>query len=329
MARFLIKRILLLPVLLLIFSIIAFALMQAPPGDFLTSYIAQLAATGTTVDQSQIDALQRMYGLDQPITVQYLKWIGSIVQGNLGLSLEWQRPNAELIGDRLLLTLALALSSLLFTWAIAIPIGILSATRQYSLIDHIFTLFNYVGLATPNFMLALILMWGAFHYFGISVTGLFSPEFVSAPWSWPRFVDLLKHIWLPMIILGTAGTAQIARIVRANLLDELKKPYTELARAKGMPEWKMVLKYPVRVAIAPVVSSIGWYLPQLFSGGLVVAVVMNLPTIGPLLLRALVSQDMHLAGTIVLIYCFLTVIGTMISDVLLALLDPRIELEGS
>lgn len=326
---FIIKRLLLLPFLLLVFSVIAFALIQAPPGDFLTSYIAELAAGGTSVDQAQIAALRSSYGLDQPIYVQYFKWVGNLIRGDLGVSLEWRRANSELIGERLLLTLLLTTFSLIFTWVVAIPIGILSATRQYSIFDYFFTVLNYIGLATPNFMLALLLMWLAFDRFGVGVTGLFSPQYADAPWSWPRFVDLLKHIWLPMIVLGTAGTAQIARVVRANLLDELGKPYSEMARAKGLPEWKLVLKYPTRVAIAPVVSTLGWYLPQLLSGGLVVAVVMSLPTIGPLLLRALVGQDMYLAGTIILIYCVLTVVGTLLSDILLAVLDPRIKMEGA
>jgi peptide/nickel transport system permease protein len=318
-----------MPFLLLVFSVIAFLLIQAPPGDFLTSYIAELAAGGTAIDQAQIDALRQMYGLDRPKHEQYLRWVGNLVRGNLGMSLEWRRPNAELIGERLFLTLMLSVSALLFTWAVAIPIGIFSAVRQYSFFDYVFTVVNYVGLATPNFLLALVLMWMAFSYFGVSVTGLFSPEYRSAPWSVGRFLDMLSHIWLPAIVLGAAGTAQIARIVRANLLDELKKPYAEMARAKGLPEWKMVLKYPTRIAISPVVSSIGWYLPQLFSGGLVVAVVMNLPTMGPLLLRALIGQDMYLAGTIILIYCVLTIVGTLLSDILLAVLDPRIRMEAS
>lgn len=329
MVQVVIKRLLLLPLLLFIFSVVAFLLIQAPPGDFLTSYVAELSAGGSSIDQAQIEALRQTYGLDQPLHVQYWRWISNVVRGDLGISLEWRRPNAELIGERLILTLALSISSLLFTWVVAIPIGILSATRQYSFLDYFFTVFNYFGLAIPNFLLALVLMWGAFQYFGLSVTGLFSSEYVSAPWSSARVVDLLKHLWLPMIILGAAGTAQIARIVRANLLDELRKPYAEMARAKGLAEWKLVLKYPTRIAISPVISSLGWYLPQLFSGGLVVAVVMNLPTMGPLLLRALVGQDMYLAGTIILIYCALTVIGTLISDLLLATLDPRIRMEGA
>jgi peptide/nickel transport system permease protein len=329
MLQYIIKRLLLLPLLLFIFSVIAFALVQAPPGDFLTSYIATLASSGSSVDAAQVEALKQTYGLDQPLYIQYLKWTGNILQGNLGMSLEWQRPNTELIGERLLLTVLLAGFSFIFTWLMAIPIGIISATRQYSIFDYAFSVLNYIGVATPNFMLALVLMWLAFSYFGISVTGLFSSEFVDAPWSWARVVDLLKHIWLPMIILGVEGTARLARVMRANLLDELKKPYMEMARAKGMPEWKLVLKYPVRLAINPLVSTMGWYLPALFSGSVVLATVMNLPTIGPLLLRALISQDMYLAGSIILIFCVLAILGTLISDILLAWLDPRIRVEES
>ncbi len=329
MHLYILKRLAVVPLLLFLFSVIAFALIQAPPGDFLTSYIAELAQGGSSLDQAQIDALRAQYGLDQPVYRQYLLWVGSLLKGDLGISLEWRRSNAELIGERLVLTLALTLFSLIFTWVVAIPIGIISATKQYSVTDYIFTVLNYIGLATPNFMLALVLMWIAFDRFGLSVTGLFSPEYAQAPWSWGRVGDLLSHIWLPMIILGVAGTAQIARVVRANLLDELSKPYTEMARAKGLPEWRLVLKYPTRVAIAPVVSTLGWYFPQLLSGGLVVSVVMSLPTIGPLLLRALVGQDMYLAGTIILIFCVLTVIGTLVSDILLAVLDPRIRMDGA
>jgi peptide/nickel transport system permease protein len=228
-----------------------------------------------------------------------------------------------------LLTVALGAFTFGFTWTVAIPIGILSATRQYSFLDYFFTVFNYIGVATPTFMTALVLMWLAFSYFGISVTGLFSPEYVDAPWTWGRVVDLLKHMWLPAVILGMDGTARLARVMRANLLDELKKPYMEMARAKGMSEFKLVLKYPVRLAINPLVSTIGWYLPLLFSGSVIVATVMNLPTIGPMLLRALTSQDMFLAGSIILVYCFLAIIGTLLSDILLVWLDPRIRMEAS
>jgi len=329
MLQYIIKRLLLLPLLLFIFSVFAFLVIQAPPGDFVTSYIAELAASGSSMDQAQIDALRQMYGLDRPIYIQYFKWMGRIIKGDLGVSLDWQRPNLELIGERLMLTVALGLFTFGFTWAVAIPIGIYSATHQYSFFDYFFTIFNYFGVATPTFMTALVLMWLAFKYFGISVTGLFSAEYVDAPWSWGRVLDLLKHIWLPAVILGLDGTARLARIMRANLLDELNKPYVEMARAKGMSEWKLVLKYPVRLAINPLVSTIGWYLPLLFSGSVIVATVLNLPTIGPMLLRALTNQDMFLAGAIVLIYCFLAIIGTLISDILLAWLDPRIRMEES
>lgn len=329
MLQYIIKRLLLLPFLLFIFSVIAFVLIQAPPGDFVTSYIAELAASGSSVDQAQIDALRELYGLDQPMYIQYFKWMGRILTGDLGVSLDWKKPIRELIGERLLLTVMLGAFTFVFTWIVAIPIGILSATRQYSFFDYFFTVFNYIGVATPTFMTALVLMWLAFKYFGISVTGLFSQEYVDAPWSWGRLVDLLKHIWLPMVILGMDGTARLARVMRANLLDELKKPYMEMARAKGMSEWRLVLKYPVRLAINPLVSTIGWYLPLLFSGSVIVATVMNLPTIGPMLLRSLISQDMFLAGSIILIYMFLAIIGTLISDILLAWLDPRIRMEES
>jgi peptide/nickel transport system permease protein len=328
MLQYIIKRLLLLPLLLFIFSVFSFVIIQAPPGDFVTAYIAELATSGSQIDQVQIDALRQRYGLDQPMHIQYLKWIGRILRGDLGVSLDWQRPITQLIGERLLLTLALGAFTFGFTWAVAIPIGILSATRQYSFLDYFFTVFNYFGVATPTFMTALVLMWLAFSYFGISVTGLFSPEYVDAPWTWGRVLDLLKHMWLPAVILGMDGTARLARVMRANLLDELKKPYMEMARAKGLSEFRLVLKYPVRLALNPLVSTIGWYLPLLFSGSVIVATVMNLPTIGPMLLRALTSQDMFLAGSIILVYCCLAIIGTLISDILLVWLDPRIRMEA-
>ena len=327
MLQYIIKRLLLLPFLLLIFSIIAFILIQAPPGDFLTSYIAELAASGSSIERAQIDALRTLYGLDQPYYIQYIKWVSRLLTGDLGFSLDWQKPISELIGERLALTLALGIGTFIFTWMVAIPIGILSATKQYSFFDYFFTVFNYIGVATPTFMTALVLMWIAFKYYGLSVTGLFSPEYVEATWSLDRTIDLLKHLWLPVVILGMDGTARLARVMRANLLDELKKPYMEMARAKGLSEWRLVMKYPVRLALNPLVSTIGWYLPLIFSGSVIVATVMNLPTIGPMLLRALISQDMYLAGTIILIYMILAIIGTLISDILLAWLDPRIRME--
>jgi peptide/nickel transport system permease protein len=304
-----------------------FALVQAPPGDYLTSYIATLSASGSSLDEAQIKALEEQFGLDQPIHIQYLRWIQSLLRGKLGLSLEYQRPNAELIAERLGLTLVLALSAFVFTWIVAIPLGIYSATHRNTLLDYLTTVLNYIGVATPNFMLALILMWWAYSQFGLSITGLFSREFEQAPWSFAKFIDLLKHIWVPMIVIGIAGTARLTRVMRANLLDELNKPYMISGRARGLSEWQLVMKYPVRLAINPLASTIGWYLPELFSGSLIVATVMNLQNIGPLLLRSLINQDMYLAGGILLIYCFLAIIGTLISDMLLAWLDPRIRME--
>jgi peptide/nickel transport system permease protein len=328
MALYIFQRLMLLPLLMLVYSFVIFVIIQAPPGDFLTAYVATLASSGSSMSAEQIEALRQQYGLDQPMIVQYGLWLKHLLKGDFGLSLEYQRPNADLIGEQLGLTIALALFSFVLTWALAIPAGIYSATHPRSLIDHTLTVINYVGVATPNFMLALILMWGAFAYFDISVTGLFSPEYADAPWSLARVLDLLKHIWLPALVLGIAGTARLSRIMRANLLDELNKPYVVTARAKGMREWRLVLRYPVRLAFNPLISTIGWYLPALFSGSLIVATVMNLPNIGPLLLRALVNQDMYLAGGILLIYSFLTVLGTLLSDIALALVDPRIRVEN-
>jgi peptide/nickel transport system permease protein len=326
--RFIVQRLLVLPILLVLFSIIVFWLVQAPPGDYLTSYLSNLASSGSSIRDEQVEALRHQFGLDQPKYIQYFYWAGGLLKGDFGYSLEYQRQNAELIGDRLTPTLLLALFAFVITWVVAIPAGIYSATHQNSIFDYVFSLLNYVGVATPNFMLALILMWFAFSYLGINITGLFSPEFEQAPWSLARFIDLCKHIWVPGVVLGIAGTARLMRVMRANLLDELNKPYVIMARAKGLSEWALVLKYPVRLAINPLVSTIGWYLPQLFSGSLIVATVMNLLNIGPLLLRALTQRDMYLSGSILMIYCFLTVIGTLISDILLALSDPRIRMEG-
>lgn len=327
MLEFISRRLTLFFPMLFVMSVVAFGIIQAPPGDFLTDYVARLQAQGELVDQGEIEALKRRYGLDQPIYVQYGKWMWGILHWDLGLSIEWQRPIAELVNERLAMTLVLGTFTILFTWTLAIPIGIISAVKRYSFFDYFATFFSYLGVGTPNFLLALVLMWFAFSYFGLKITGLFSPEYVMAPWSLGKVVDMLKHMWIPMLILGTAGTARFTRIVRANLLDELNKPYVETARAKGLTERKLVLKYPSRIALNPFISTAGWALPELFSGSLIVATVMSLPTVGPLLLRALLSQDMYLAGSIVLILAALTMIGTLLSDILLALADPRIRME--
>ena len=327
MLRYILQRLLLIPVLLFLFSVMVFALVQAPPGDYLTSYIATLSSSGSSLDQAEIQALEEQFGLDQPVYIQYVRWVQSLLRGKLGLSLEYQLPNVELIGERIGLTLVLALSAFVFTWIVAIPLGIYSATHRNTLLDYLTTVLNYIGVATPNFMLALILMWWAYSQFGLSITGLFSREFEQAPWSFAKVIDLLKHIWVPMIVIGMAGTARLTRVMRANLLDELNKPYMTSGRARGLSEWQLVMKYPVRLAINPLASTIGWYLPEIFSGSLIVATVMNLQNIGPLLLRSLINQDMYLAGSILLIYCFLAIIGTLLSDILLAWLDPRIRME--
>jgi peptide/nickel transport system permease protein len=324
--QLILRRLALFVPMLFLMSVVAFALIQAPPGDFLTDYVAQLQASGELVDDDQIEALRDQYGLNRPLYVQYAKWVWGILQWDLGLSLEWRRPVTELVNARLAMTVVLGVSTIIFTWTLAIPIGVLSAVKKYTPIDYFFTFISYFGVGTPNFLIALVAMWLAFSVLGIKITGLFSEEYVTAPWSFGKVIDMLKHMWVPMLILGTDGTARFTRIVRANLLDEMNKPYVETARAKGLPEWKVVVKYPVRIALNPFVSTAGLELPRLISGQLIVATVMSLPTIGPLLLRALLSQDMFMAGSIVLILTTLTLIGVLISDIVLALMDPRIRI---
>jgi len=303
-------------------------IIRLPPGDFVDAYIANLAASGSTVSVEQGEAMRREYGLDRPLVVQYARWMGRVLQGDFGVSMAWRRPVTEVIGDRLWLTMIVSVSALFLTWMIALPIGIYSAMRQYSFWDYLFTTLGFIGLAIPNFLLALILMYLGFRYLGLNVGGLFSAEYIQAPWSWARVWDLTKHLPLPAAVLALAGTAQLIRIMRANLLDELRKPYVVTARAKGLTERHAVLKYPVRAALNPFASSIAYLFPYLVSGSIVVSLVLGLPTVGPLLLQALVAQDMFLAGAIVLLLGFMTVIGTLISDLLLMWIDPRIRLGG-
>ena len=318
------RRLLYMVPTLLIISIISFTLIELTPGDYLTSYIASLNQAGETVDEGVIASLRKVYGLDQPIYVRYFVWIKKILQGDFGRSFQWNAPVSKLIGARLPLTVTISLLSLIFVYAVAIPIGIFSATHQYSLADYFFTSSGFLGLATPNFLLALILMFFFYKYFGLSVGGLFSPEFVRAPWSLAKIMDMMKHMWIPVIVIGTAGTCSLIRVMRGTLLDELQKQYVITARAKGVAEQKLLFKYPVRVAINPIISTIGWMLPSIFSGATVTAMVLSLPSIGPLLLGAMMSQDMYLAGSLLLILATLTVIGTLISDILLVWIDPRI-----
>ena len=325
MLRFAVRRIALLFPMLFIASVITFAIIQAPPGDFLDDYIAELMEQGEAgFNRADVDYLREQYGLNDPLPIQYAKWFLNVLQWDLGLSLEWNKPVTELLNQRLLMTVILGLYTITFTWTMAIPIGILSAVKQYSWWDYIWTFISYLGVATPNFMIALVVIWMAFSYFGANLVGLFSSEYIDAPWSIAKVIDMLKHIWVPMLIVGTSGTARLTRIVRANLLDELSKPYVETARAKGVSEIKLLLKYPTRIALNPFVSTAGWELSELFSGSLIVATVMGLPTMGPLLLRALISQDMYMAGSMLLILTYLTLVGTLISDLALGLMDPRI-----
>jgi peptide/nickel transport system permease protein len=301
--------------------------IQLPPGDYITSYIAQMSSSGSAVSLEEADALRQQYGLDQPMYVQYLRWMGMILQGNFGMAMEYGRPVSDVIGDRLMLTMVVSIAAIILTWVLALPIGIYSAVRQYSIGDYIATSVGFIGLAVPSFMLALVLMYAGFRLFGANVGGLFSEELADAPWGTAKLWDLCKHLPLPSIILGLAGTAQLVRIMRANLLDELRKPYVVTARARGLPEWRVILKYPVRVALNPFASTVGYLLPYVVSGSIIVSLVLGLPTVGPLLLKALIAQDMFLAGTIVLMLGVMTVIGTLISDILLVWIDPRIRLE--
>ena len=329
MLAFLARRLILALITVWAISLITFAIIQLPPGDYVSAYIAQLETQGDVVSEEEAIAIRAEYGLEQPIPVQYLKWMNQAFQGNFGVAMEYRRPVLDVIGDRLALTAALTFTSIIFTWILVIPIGIYSAMRQYSIGDYTFTFIGFVGLGVPNFLLALVVLYAGFVWFGASVGGLFSPEMVDAPYSFAKIVDLLNHLWMPSLILAVAGTAQLIRVLRANLLDELRKPYVITARAKGLSEWRVVMKYPFRVALNPLISTIGYLLPLIVSGSIIVSVVMSLPTVGPLLLKALIAQDMFLAGTIILLIGVMTVVGTFISDLLLAWIDPRIRLEST
>lgn len=328
MFRFILWRMVWMLPFLVAISFISFVLIQLPPGDYVTTYIATLAASNEIVDQNTAADLRSRFGLDQPMIVQYWKWITNIVlYGDFGLSFEWQQPVSELIWERMSLTLILTFSTLLLTWGIALPIGVFSAVKKYSIGDYVVTFFSFLGLAVPSFLLALVLMYFAAVEFGQSVGGLFSEQYQNAPWTWDKFIDFLQHLWIPVVILGVSGTASLIRVMRANMLDELNRPYVTTARAKGLSEFTLLVKYPMRLALNPFISTIAWLLPNLVSGSIIVAIVMSLPTAGPLLLQSLMSQDMYLAGAFILLICALTVVGSLISDILLALVDPRIRLE--
>ena len=327
MLNYIIRRVLLMIPTLVTISILIFIIIQLPPGDIITSRLQELQAEGQDISEEQIEALRARYNLNDPLHIQYFKWIGGILVGNMGYSVMYGQSVNNLIWERLGFTLLITFSATLLTWLIAFPVGVYSALRQYSFLDYAATLMAFVGLATPNFLLALVLMYLGYEWFGIAVGGLFSPEYASAAWSMGKLGDLLAHLWIPAVVIGMGGTAGMVRIMRANLLDELGKPYVTTALAKGLHPIRLVIKYPLRIALNPFISTVGWMLPHLISGAAIIAVVLSLPTTGPLLLDSLKNQDMYLAGSFLLMLSALTVIGTLLSDILLAITDPRIRYE--
>lgn len=328
MLRFVARRLLYVIPTLFAVSLVAFAIIQLPPGDYLTTLMADWASQGGAVEAGTVEAMRERYGLDQPVYVQYFKWMSNILlRGDFGISFELGQPVTQLIWSRLGYSFLIAVLTLCFVWALAIPIGILSAVRQYSITDYATTFLAFLFLAIPDFVLALVMMYVWATYFGQSVGGLFSADYIDAPWTFAKLRDFAGHVWMPVVVIGLGSLAALVRIMRANLLDELSRPYVTTARAKGMSELELLIRYPVRLALNPLISTIGWILPAVISGEIIVSVVMSLPTTGPLLLRALLAQDMYLAGTLILLVSVLTVIGTLISDLLLALADPRIRLQ--
>jgi peptide/nickel transport system permease protein len=331
MLGYIVQRFLLGLLTLLVLTAISWVIIELPPGDFVDMYVEELIGGnigeggGFLVDVIE-EGLRKQYGLDSPSYVRYSKWMWRMLHGDLGISLEFGQPVTKVIGERLLLTVILATTTALFAWGLAVPIGIYSAVRQHSPEDYMFTFIGFLGLAVPDFLLALWLLWVSFAYFDASVGGLFDPEYLNAPWTFARIQNLLSHLWIAAFVVGTAGTASLIRVMRANLLDELQKPYVVTARAKGLSEWRVVMKYPVRLALNPLISTLGYLLPFLISGSIIVSVVLNLPTEGPLLLRALLTEDLFISASIVLVLGAMTVIGTFISDILLGILDPRIRL---
>ena len=328
MFRYIIHRLMIMIPTLLAISLIVFVIIQLPPGDYLESYIAELQSQGESVDQAKIEFLRQNYGFDKPLIEQYALWLFGMLQGDFGFSFEHRMPVSDVVGDRLWLTFLISYTTMVFTWLVAFPIGLYSATHQYSWGDYGLTFIGFIGLATPNFLLALVLLYFANVVFGTSVGGLMDPEFLDQPWSWAKAVSVLEHLWIPVIVIGTAGTAGTIRRLRANLLDELEKQYVITARAKGLPPLRLLLKYPFRMSLNFFIADIGGMLPAIVSGEAVVAVVLSLPTTGPMMLASLRSQDMYLAGSFLMFLAALTVVGVLLSDIALAMLDPRIRLQG-
>jgi peptide/nickel transport system permease protein len=328
MLQYIVKRILMMIPTLLMVSVIVFTIIQLPPGNYLESYIADLEAQGESVDRQKVEFLREYYGLDQPLPKQYLRWVGGMLRGDFGYSFEFNMPVTKVVGDRMLLTVIVSFATILFTWAIAFPIGIYSATHQYSWGDYGLSFLGFLGIAIPNFMLALVMMYVANVVFGTTIGGLMDPEYIGKPWTWDKVKSVLEHSWIPVVVIGTSGTAGMIRRLRANLLDELSKQYLVTARAKGLPPRKVLRKYPLRMALNFFISDIGSLLPHIISGAEITAVVLSLPTTGPMLLNALKSQDMYLAGSFLMFLAFLIVVGVLISDLALVALDPRIRLSG-
>lgn len=328
MLRYVVHRLLVMIPTMLAISLVTFVIIQLPPGDFLSAQMAEMQSQGEGLQAAKLDYLRELYGLDRPMWQQYLHWLWGLLHGDMGWSFEYDRPVTDVIGDRIMLTAVVSFATVLFTWALAFPIGVYSATHQYSWGDHGLTFLGFLGLATPNFLLALVMLYLANVYLGISIGGLVAPELVDQPMSWEKFLSVLAHLWIPVVIIGTSGTAGMIRRLRANLLDELQKPYVVTARAKGLPPRRALIKYPLRMALNPFISDIGNLLPDLISGSALVSVVLSLPTTGPVLVRALQIQDMYLAGSFLMLEAFLVVIGVLISDLLLAWLDPRIRFGG-
>ena len=328
MLGYLVHRILIMIPTLIAISVVIFTIINLPPGDYFSTYIAELQSSGEAADLAKIHFLQVQYGFDRPFWEQYLYWVTGLLQGDMGYSFAYNLPVNQVVGDRLLMTFVVSFTTIVFTYVVAFPIGVYSATHQYSWSDHALTLLGFLGLAIPSFLLALVLLYLANVYLGISIGGLMDPQFVDQPWTWQKVLSVLAHIWIPVIVIGTAGTASMIRRLRANLLDELQKQYVVTARAKGLPPIRTLFKYPLRMALNPFISDIGSLLPHVISGAAIVSVVMSLPTTGPMLLEALRSQDMYLAGSFLMFMSFLTVIGVFVSDLALAMLDPRIRLQA-
>ena len=329
MIEYIVKRVLLLIPVMTVISIVIFVVIQLPPGDYLTNYIANLEQQGIDVSESEAASLRRTYGLDQGIAEQYFRWISNIIlHGDFGRSFAWNKPVSALLWERVPLTVIISLITTIFIYAVSIPIGIYTATHKYSFFDYFWTFIGFIGLSVPGFLLALLIIWWTYSIFGISISGLFSQEYIAEPWSIGKVFDMLKRIWFPIIIIGMSGTAGLIRVMRGNLLDELQKQYVTTARAKGVPEKTVLYRYPVRIAVNPIVSTVGWVLPSVVGGEVLVSIVLNLPTTGPVLLKAVMFQDMYLAGSITLILSLLTVIGTLIADILLVWIDPRIRFSG-